>query len=84
MLLNSRDSVHDRNVLTLELIDDDVADFDRCKFVEEQDVASLHRRLHAARKYHDYRAFSPKRKLQTVPDHHCRGHDQSERESLGK
>ena len=47
-----------RSVAVLDLEDDDLAHPDRVRLiVEEQDVAALKRRLHAARQHHDDRRF---------------------------
>ena len=47
-----------RSLAVLNLEDDDLPDADRVRLiVEEQDVAALKRRLHAARQHHDDRRF---------------------------
>ena len=47
-----------RMYAVLDLEDDDLPDADRVRLVvEEQDVAALERRLHAAAEHHDDRRF---------------------------
>ena len=48
-----------RSLAVLDLEDDDLAHPDRVRLiVEEQDVAALKRRLHAARQHHDDRRLA--------------------------
>lgn len=65
----------DWDVFSFDGVDDDVADFDGRDLVKKQDVAALHRWLHAAGKYHDNWAFGPETKLEHVPYHYSTGND---------
>ena len=67
----------------LDLEDDDLADPDRVRLiVEEQDVAALKRRLHAAAE-HDYHGrFALRQEHQTFPDHQRAEDDHGEVEAL--
>ena len=67
----------------LNLEDDDLAHPDRVRLVvEEQDVAALERRLHAARENHDDRRLALRQEHQSFPDHQRRKDDHREVEAL--
>ena len=67
----------------LDLEDDDLPDADRVRLIiEEQDVAALKRRLHAAAQ-HDYHwRFALRQEHEALPDHQGRKDDHREVEAL--
>ena len=72
-----------RMYAVLDLEDDDLPDADRVRLVvEEQDVAALKRRLHAARQHHDDWRLALRQEHQSFPDHQGRKDDHREVEAL--
>ena len=72
-----------RSLAVLNLEDDDLAHPDRIGLVvEEQDVAALKRRLHAAAKYDYYGRLALRQEHQSFPDHQGRKDDHREVEAL--
>ena len=72
-----------RSLAVLNLEDDDLAHPDRVRLiVEEQDVAALKRRLHAAAQHHDDRRLALSQKHEPFPDHQGRKDDHREVEAL--
>ena len=67
----------------LNLEDDDLAHSDRIGLVvEEEDIAALKRRLHAAAQHHDDRRLAFREEHQSFPDHQGRKDDHREVEAL--
>ena len=72
-----------RSLAVLNLEDDDLAHPDRVRLIiEEQDVAALKRRLHAAAQHHDDRRLAFREEHQSFPDHQGRKDDHREVEAL--
>ena len=72
-----------RSLAVLNLEDDHLPDTDRVRLiVEEQDVAALKRRLHAAAEHHDDRRLAFREEHKSFPDHQRAEHDHREVEAL--
>ena len=70
------------DAFTLYRVDNYISVLDRRSLVQEEDVTTLHRRLHAATQNDNDWTLSPKTKFEYVPNHDSRHDDDAEAEAL--
>ena len=81
-LLYAGDAMHDWDVLPINVVNDDIADVDLVILEEDQDVATVHRRLHRAGEHDDHRRLVHADAPETLPHHERGRHDESELDAL--
>ena len=82
IILLSNDSVDDWDVLTLKLVHYNITVLNWGVLGQEEDVASLHFRLHRPGEHDNDGALRPENELHHVPNHDCARDDQVKLQTL--